>query len=134
MYSATDKPAGTFPGIDRLLDYFHMERRSFPREIQSLEDAVELLNESAGLILVPTTLEGDWYRTAAGPLLVRDQEGMDLALLPDWLGRYYFYEPGAGSISPSAVRSTSLWPTMRPRIFLAQPLRSRPCWGGCSGS
>lgn len=110
MYSATDKPAGTFPGIDRLLDYFHMERRSFPREIQSLEDAVELLNESAGLILVPTTLEGDWYRTAAGPLLVRDQAGMDLALLPDWLGRYYFYDEGTGRRVYITQRSAQHFP------------------------
>ena len=94
MYSASNP--GVFRGVQRLLDYFHMDNRPLPKEVTDLRGAVDFLNEETGLILVPTSLEGDWYRTCAGPLLVQDQEGMDLAVLPDWRGRYYFLDEGTG--------------------------------------
>lgn len=95
MYSVSN-PGGVFRGVQGLLDYFHMEYRGLPKEVTDLQEAVNFLNEETGLILVPTSLEGDWYRTAAGPLLVQDQEDMDLAVLPDWRGRYYFQDEGTG--------------------------------------
>lgn len=94
MYSVSNP--GVFRGVRRLLDYFRMEDRTLPKEITDLRGAVDFLNEETGLILVPISLEGDWYRTCAGPLLVQDLEGMDLAVLPDWRGRYYFLDEGAG--------------------------------------
>lgn len=93
MYSHS---ASTFRGVEALLDYFHMERRPLPREVTTLEEAAAFLNDETDLILTPTELEGDWCRTAAGPFLVRDREGVDLAILPDWRGRCYFRDEGTG--------------------------------------
>ncbi len=96
MHSTVERQSAAFGGIRRLLAYFHMDFKGFPPQVQTLEEAVEVLNEETGLILVPAELEGDWYRTAAGPLLVRDQEGMAQAVLPDWWGRCYFLDEGTG--------------------------------------
>lgn len=93
MHSAANQ-TGTFHGIEHLLDYFHMKHPEFPREVGTLKAAVDFLNEETDLILIPISLEGDWYRTSAGPLLVLDQKGMDRAILPDWRGWYYFKDEG----------------------------------------
>lgn len=94
LYSSTAYQANTFHGIGRLLDYFHIDRCELPKDAKDLEDVAVFL-EDAGLILLPTTLEGDWYRTSAGPFLVQNEDGTDMAVLPDWRGRYYFYDEGA---------------------------------------
>ena len=96
MYSGTDSQTNAFHGIEGLLDYFHVEKPIFPPEVTTLEAAVDFLNDETDLILIPTGLEGDWYRTAAGPFLVQDQEGIDLAVLPDWRGLCYFRDEGTG--------------------------------------
>ena len=93
MYSDTACQANAFHGIGRLLDYFHMERCELPKDAKTLEDVAAFL-EDTGLIILPTTLEGDWYRTSAGPFLVQNEDGTGMAVLPDWLGRYYFYDEG----------------------------------------
>ena len=95
MHSAVNQTI-SFYGIEGLLSYFRVEGREFLQHAATLEAAVDLIGEETDLILIPTTLEGDWYRTAAGPLLVRDQDGIDLAVLPDWRGRYYFRDKGTG--------------------------------------
>ena len=95
MYNAEEQ-MGAFSGVAALLGYFHLEETALPRDVSTLEEAVDFLNEETELILIPIDLEGDWYRTAAGPLLVRDGAGMDLAVLPDWRGRFYFRDGGTG--------------------------------------
>lgn len=96
MYSATDTQTNAFHGVEGLLDYFRLGKLSVPREVTTFQEAVDFLNDETNLILIPTSLEGDWYRTAAGPYLVQDQEGIDLAVLPDWRGRCYFRDEGTG--------------------------------------
>lgn len=94
--SDTVNPTKTFPGVARLLAYFRMAPQNFSRDITTLEQAMDLLREERGLFLIPVSLEGDWPATAAGPFLAQDQQGLDVALLPDWRGRYYFYDEGSG--------------------------------------
>ena len=95
MYNAEER-TGVFPGVAALLDYFRLEGVALPRDVTTLEEAVDFLSEETPLRFVPVDLSGDWYRTAPGPLLVRDEAGMDLAVLPDWRGRFYFRDGGTG--------------------------------------
>lgn len=88
--------AAAFHGIEALLTYYHLSYDGLPPTVQTLEMAVEVLNEETDLILSRTTLEGDWYRTAAGPFLLENDAGIVLAALPDWRGRYYFLDEGTG--------------------------------------
>lgn len=110
MYSAVNE-SDVLTGVGALMDYLHLKHPNFPKEVTDLSGAVDFLNQESRLILVPVSLEGDWYRTAAGPLLVQDLEGMDLAVLPDWRGRYYFLDGGTGQrvyISEKNCRQFSL--------------------------
>ncbi len=96
MHSGETRQSAAFDGLKRLLEYFHLPCQALPGDAPTLEEAVEILNEETDLILLPVTLEGAWFRTAAGAFLARDQAGIGKALLPDWLGRYYFYDEGTG--------------------------------------
>lgn len=96
MPNKETRDRGAFPGVRRLLTHFHLQYRDFPSEVQTLAEAVEILNEETELILIPVTLEEGWYRTAAGPFLVQDTAGVDYAVLPDWRGWYYFIDEGTG--------------------------------------
>ena len=110
MYNRANQ-AVAFCGVEGLLDYFHMENQLIPKDVTTLEAAVNYLNEETGLILVPTSLEGDWYRTCAGPILAQDQDGMDVAILPDWRGRYYFRDAGSGQRVYITGQNCPVFPT-----------------------
>ena len=94
--STGTQPPSALPGVRRLLAYYHLPWGSFLTQARTLEEAVQALNARGVLLLTPVTLTGDWYRTAAGPLLAQSAEGVDLAVLPDSLGRTYFWDEGQG--------------------------------------
>lgn len=96
MHKSGVQTAAAFHGIEALLTYYHLSYSGLPPTVQTLEMAVEVLNEETDLVLSRTTLEGDWYRNAAGPFLLENEEGIVLAALPDWCGRYYFLDEGTG--------------------------------------
>ena len=97
MYNSPGiQPSSTFHGVRRLLAYYHLPDMNISARVRTLEDAVEMLNDQSILILTPIMLAGDWYRTAAGPILVQSTDGVDQAILPDQLGRAYFWDEGLG--------------------------------------
>ena len=110
---STVKEARALGGAERLLEYFHLEAGGLP-QTDTLEQAADELMERTGLILVPVTLEGDWYRTGAGPFLAQDQEGTIQAVLPDWRGRYYLWDEGTGRRVYLTARTASL---LRPQAY-----------------
>ena len=85
-----------FPGICRLLDYFRLPSLTLSQDVENLEQAVEQLNQEGKLMLTPTLLEGDWYRTSVGPFLVEDEGGISRAVISDGWGRYYFKDEATG--------------------------------------
>ena len=97
MHNGTGvQPSSAFQGVRRLLAYYHLPDTDFPAQARTLEEAVEALNARGPLLLTPIALEGDWYRTAAGPVLALGAEGAAYAVLPDSLGRTWFWDEGQG--------------------------------------
>lgn len=109
MYSGTKNVPDSVE--EQLFGYFRMKKCILPPDIKSFHEIAVYLNERTDLILSPVTLERDWYRVAAGPVLAQTVEETLCVAVPDWLGRYYFIDHGTHQrVYLSAANSDKLQP------------------------
>lgn len=79
--------------LDEILAFYHIKTREIPPEIEKLSDQMEYLFRPHGIMYRPVKLEKGWYKNASGAMLGKLKTGETVALLPDKLGRYGFYDP-----------------------------------------
>lgn len=79
--------------LDEILAFFHIKSREIPHEIKDLNDQMEYLFRPHGIMYRPVKLEKGWYKNASGAMLGKLKSGEVVALLPDKLGRYGFFNP-----------------------------------------
>lgn len=114
MYNGAEHVPGA--AVERLFRHFHLEGCAFPPDVRSFRGIAKHLNERTELILTPVTLEGDWYRTAAGPILAESRGGVLSVILPDRLGRYYFIDEGTRQRVYLSAKNSGLF---RPEAYAA---------------
>lgn len=79
--------------LDEILAFFHIRSREIPPEIKDLNDQMEYLFRPHGIMYRPVKLDKGWYKNASGAMLGKLKTGEAVALLPDKLGMYGFYDP-----------------------------------------
>ena len=79
--------------LDEILSFFHIRSREIPPEIKDLNDQMEYLFRPHGIMYRPVKLEKNWYKNASGAMLGKLKTGEAVALLPDKLGLYGFFDP-----------------------------------------
>lgn len=79
--------------LDEILAFFHIKSREIPQEIKDLNDQMEYLFRPHGIMYRPVKLEKGWYKNASGAMLGKMKTGEAVALLPDRLGLYGFFDP-----------------------------------------
>ncbi len=79
--------------LDEILAFFRIRPREIPPEIKDLNDQMEYLFRPHGMMYRPVKLDKGWYKNASGAMLGKLKTGEAVALLPDKLGMYGFYDP-----------------------------------------
>ena len=79
--------------LDEILAFFHIRSREIPAEVKDLNDQMEYLFRPHGIMYRPVKLDKGWYKNASGAMLGKLKTGEAVALLPDKLGMYGFYNP-----------------------------------------
>ncbi|MGN0813041.1 MAG: NHLP bacteriocin export ABC transporter permease/ATPase subunit [Candidatus Coproplasma sp.] len=79
--------------LDEILAFYHIKSRDIPPEIKDLNEQMEYLCRPHGIMYRSVKLEKGWYKNATGAMLGKLKTGEAVALLPDKLGFYSFYDP-----------------------------------------
>ena len=93
-----DKRQITKDAIGEILKYYHVRSRQVPDSITDIDDVLEFLLRPYGIMRRNVTLEKDWYKDATGPMLgTKKEDGSIIALIPDGLNGYSFFDAAANS-------------------------------------
>ena len=95
--SLNDERIVTKAAIDEILKFYHIRPEEIPDSIQETEEQLEYSLRPHGIMRRNVRLEGDWYRSAFGPMLAfYGEEGLPVALLPKPFSGYSFLDPVSG--------------------------------------
>lgn len=72
--------------------YLNVESSRIPSGIKDINEQMEYLLRPAGIMWRRIRLEGEWWKDIDGPILCEKKEGTTVALLPDFAGRYSYYD------------------------------------------
>ena len=78
--------------LDEVLAYYGVHPHDIPPEVQTVDDQMEYLCRPNGIMYRSVKLEKGWYRDAVGVMLGKLKTGEIVALVPDKLGRYGFFD------------------------------------------
>lgn len=79
--------------LDEILAYYGVRPRDIPHDVKEVNDQIEYSCRPHGIMYRPVKLEKGWYKNASGAMLGKLKSGEVVALLPDKLGRYGFFNP-----------------------------------------
>ena len=79
--------------LDDVLAYYGVRPHELPPDIKEVNDQIEYLCRPNGVMYRSVKLERGWYRDAVGAFLGTLKTGEIVALIPDKLGRYRFFNP-----------------------------------------
>ena len=83
--------------IDEILKYYHCKPTEIPEEVRTTEEQLDFSLYPHGLMRRTVELSEDWYRDAFGPILAfLKEDGLPVAILPDFLRGYVFTDPTTG--------------------------------------
>ena len=95
--SLNDERIVTKAAIDEILKFYHIRPEEIPDSIQETDEQLEYSLRPHGIMRRNVRLEGDWYRSAFGPMLAfYGEEGLPVALLPKPFSGYSFLDPVSG--------------------------------------
>ena len=83
--------------IDDILKYFHLKNTEIPKSIKDHEEQLDYCLRPHGIMKRQIKLEEKWWKDAYGPILAyRNESGEPIALLPDKLSGYSFFDRSKG--------------------------------------
>ncbi len=101
MANALDEDLhGVDDAVGAVLKYYHIKSKKIPEDFQEDKDVNEILEYMVrpyGIMRRTVTLEGKWYRDAAGAMIgVRKDDGSMTALIPNGWSGYYYIDRNTG--------------------------------------
>ena len=95
--SIFDENADVSGAIAQLLKYFHIQEKDVPPKIKTLEDRLNFLLSSSGIMFREVVLEKGWHKDAMGVMITTTREdGSVVTVMPGPFGGYVFSDPHTG--------------------------------------
>ena len=95
--SIFDENADVSGAIAQLLKYFHIQEKDVPPKIKTLEDRLNFLLSSSGIMYREVVLEKGWHKDAMGVMITTTQDdGTVVTVMPGPFGGYVFSDPHTG--------------------------------------
>ncbi|MEA4898582.1 MAG: NHLP bacteriocin export ABC transporter permease/ATPase subunit [Christensenellaceae bacterium] len=82
--------------IGEILKYYRVKPVELPDSLTNLDEQLEFLMRPSGIMRRLVKLTEGFYKDAVGPLLGRTKEGSPVAILPNGLAGYAYYDYGSG--------------------------------------
>ena len=82
--------------IDEILNHYGIKSKEVPNNIIGINEKLEYLLRTSGIMKRRVKLKGSWYRDGIGALLGKTKDGVAIALIPKGLNSYYFYDYKSG--------------------------------------
>ncbi|MBQ6645767.1 MAG: NHLP family bacteriocin export ABC transporter permease/ATPase subunit, partial [Clostridia bacterium] len=80
-----------------LLKYFGIKERETPANIRGLQDRLDFLLSSTGILYREVILKKGWHADAMGPMITSlREEGTVITVLPSHMGGYEYEDPRTG--------------------------------------
>ncbi|MCI6630339.1 MAG: NHLP family bacteriocin export ABC transporter permease/ATPase subunit, partial [Lachnospiraceae bacterium] len=96
--------------IDEILKYYRVKPREVPDSVQDMNDRLEYLMRPYGIMRREVKLPEGWYRDAVGAMLgVMKEDGRIVALIPDGMYGYRYYDYAAGTCRRVNRKNQSLF-------------------------
>lgn len=92
-YAFIDEKDKIKTAIDEILAYLHIKTKEVPPEIKTLDEQIEYLCRPHGINYRSVKLTKGWYKDASGLFLAKLKTGETVALTPNKLGIYTFFNP-----------------------------------------
>ncbi len=98
LYEALDDNRRvTTDAVGEILTYYHATPCEVPESITDMNEVLEYLMRPFGIMRRNVRLDKGWYKDAAGAMLgIRRDDGSVVALLPDKIYGYRYYDRTAG--------------------------------------
>ncbi len=94
--SLKDK-ADVSDAVSALLKYMGIKERDVPPNVKTLEDRLDYLLSSSGVLYREVELTRGWHRDAMGPMITSlEADGTVIAMLPADMGGYQYVDPTSG--------------------------------------
>lgn len=90
--SSSDEKKRISGAIAEIFDFYNTKMTELPDEITDIEEGLEYLCRPCGIMRRVVKLEAKWYKDAAGAFLATRKDGRVVALIPNVLGGYSFYD------------------------------------------
>ena len=95
--SIFDENADVSGAIAQLLKYFHIQEKDVPPKIKTLEDRLNFLLSSSGIMFREVILEKGWHKDAMGVMITTTRDdGSVVTVMPGPFGGYVFSDPHTG--------------------------------------
>ena len=95
--SVFDENADLSDAIAQLLKYFRIKEKTVPPKIKTLEERLDYLLSSSGIMYREVILKEDWHNDAMGVMIAaRKEDGAVITLLPGPFGGYVYSDPKTG--------------------------------------
>ena len=95
--SVFDENADVSDAIAQLLKYFHIQEKDVPPKIKSLENRLDFLLSSSGIMYREVILEKGWHQDAMGVMITTlIEDGVVVTLLPGPFGGYVYNDAKSG--------------------------------------
>ncbi len=91
--AANDDRIASLDAINQILGYYGAKPGEVPEKITDLNDQIEYMTRSHGIMRRQVSLTDGWYKDAIGAMLTtRRSDGSAVALLPAKITGYYFFD------------------------------------------
>ena len=91
------KDAGVSDAVSALLRYMGVKEKEAPANLKGLEDRLDYVLSTTGILYREIQLKSGWHRDAMGPMISSLTDGTVVAVLPSEMGPYEYVDPDTGN-------------------------------------
>ena len=82
--------------IEEVLTYYKAKIIDLPQELDDMNEQLEYLLRPTGIMRRTVELKGTWWKDAIGAMIAQTKSGDTVALIPNSLGKYSFFDYETG--------------------------------------